>query len=220
MNVLAGIGAVAIYCICFLGSCSPIHCRLMVALGGIFSVTLTFFAGFGMLFFAGYSYSTFHTWQPFLLMCIGVEHLFVICHAVDQTNLIHSSYTRIFAALSHAGPAITITSLATSFAFAFGMFSSLEALRSFCLFAFVQVLMLYISSMTIFLSFVVWDTRRVEDKGKECCGLCCCEETSILCCGGKLTSLKQREFTGVEKLKIEKQNEDAVVDTDVKVKSE
>jgi hypothetical protein len=48
--------------------------------------------------------------------------------------------------------------------------SSLAALRSFCLFAAVCVMMLYLSNMSFFLAFVVWDTRRVQDRKKECFG--------------------------------------------------
>ena len=123
-------------------------------------------------------------------MCIGVEHMFVICNAIDQTSLYRSAYGRVHEALSHAGPAITITSITTGLAFAFGMLSSLEALRSFCLFATVCIVMLWISNMTLFLAVVVWDTRRVNEKRKECFGICCCAEDSALCCGGKLAAQK------------------------------
>ena len=95
-------------------------------------------------------------------MSIGVEHMFVLCNAVDRTKLENSAYDRIHEALSHAGPAITITSLTTCAAFLSGMLSSLEALRSLCLFATVTTAMLYLSNMTLFLAVVVWDTRRVS----------------------------------------------------------
>ena len=137
------------------------HCRCIVALAGILTVILSFFSGFGLLYFCGLHTSTFHAWIPFILMSIGVENMFVICTAVDQTSLDNDAYIRIHEALSHAGPSLTITSLTTCFAFASGMLSSLEALRSFCLFATVCVAMLYMSSMTLFLSVVIWDTRRV-----------------------------------------------------------
>ena len=84
LSVLMAISAVCLYCMLFLGSFSPIHCRCMVAFGGVISVVLAFTAGFGLLCLFGYSYSTFHSWLPFLLMCIGVEHFFVICHAIDE----------------------------------------------------------------------------------------------------------------------------------------
>ena len=137
------------------------HCRCIVALAGILTVILSFFSGFGLLYFCGLHTSTFHAWIPFILMSIGVENMFVICTAVDQTSLDNDAYIRIHEALSHAGPSLTITSLTTCFAFASGMLSSLEALRSFCLFATVCVAILYMSSMTLFLAVVIWDTRRV-----------------------------------------------------------
>lgn len=126
--------------------------------------------------------------------------MFVMCNAVDQTDYKKSAAERIKHALSEAGPAITITSLTNCLAFAFGATSSLIALKSFCGFASMAILMLYLTVMTIFLSMVVWDTRRISAKKGECCGLCtaCCSETSIICCGGACTSPKQKEWSGVE----------------------
>lgn len=195
-------GAVSLYTMLFLGAFTPIHCRCTVAFGAILTVVMSFFAGFGLLFYCGFSYSNFHSWIPYLMMVIGVEHFFVICNAVDQTQLIHSSYQRIHEALSHAGPAITITSLTTALAFGSGMLSSLQALRSFCLFACVCIVMLWLASMTLFLAFVVWDTQRVEDKNKECCGACFCKEDSCWCCFGRLASKKQRKFSGMEEIQV------------------
>ena len=97
-------------------------------------------------------------------------------------------------ALSHAGPAIPITSLTTASAFALGMMSSLEALRSFCLFATVCIVVQYLSMMTLFLAAVVWDTQRVSNFRKDCLGACCCAEDSIFFCKGKLVSQAQREY--------------------------
>ena len=117
--------AVALYITIFIGSFSPIHCRCIVALAGIVSIALSTFAGFGLLYYCGMNTSTFHSWLPFLSMSIGVEHMFVICNAVDRTQYKNSAYDRIHEALSHAGPAMTITTLTTCLAFLSGMFSSL-----------------------------------------------------------------------------------------------
>ena len=83
LSVVLAACIVGLYTIIFMGSCTPIHCRVIVALGGIVSVILSFFAGFGLLFYTGLHVSTFHAWLPFLLMCIGVEHMFVIVNAID-----------------------------------------------------------------------------------------------------------------------------------------
>ena len=119
-------------------------------------------AGFGFCFYIGFQISDIHSWLPFLAAIIGVDHMFVICSAVDQTKLENSAYDRIHEALSHAGPAITITTLTTCLAFLSGMLTSLQALRSFCMFATAITIMLYIGNLTFFLAVVVWDTRRVK----------------------------------------------------------
>ena len=137
---------------------------------------------------------------PFLLIGIGVDDMFVMCNAVDQTDLNQPAFTRIHKALGHAGPAITVTSLTNALAFAFGALSSLEALKSFCLFASMCIVFLYLTVMTVFLSVVVWDTKRVEKKWTECCNICslCCGETNPLCCCGVCTTHKQKVYCNVE----------------------
>ena len=190
-NVVFACTAVSLYLILFLGSFTPIHCRCTVAIAGIISVALAFFATQGLLSFCGLRSSTFNLWLPVLLCFISLENMFSICGALDQTNLEWSAYTRLHNALSVAGPAITITTVTTCVAFAFGTLSSLKALNSFCIFACVCVVMLYFCSFTVFLSVVVWDTRRVQDRRKECLGACCCVENSLFCCLGKFASPKQ-----------------------------
>ena len=93
--------------------------------------------------------------------------------------------------MAHAGPSITITSLTNALAFAFGGLNSLTALRSFCVFASVCVVMLYLVVMTVFLCVVIWDTERVGRKKGECCGLFMCKQYSIFCCKGWFLSTKQ-----------------------------
>lgn len=96
--------------------------------------------------------------------------------------------------MEHAGPSITITSLTNALAFAFGGLNSLTALRSFCVFASVCVVMLYLIVMTLFLAVVVWDTERVGKHKGECCGACCCKMDSVVCCKGFFLSDKQKRY--------------------------
>ena len=97
---------------------------------------------------------------------------------------------RIKEAMSHAGPSITITSLTNALAFAFGGLNSLTALRSFCIFSAVCIVMLYLIVMSVFLCVVIWDTERVGRKKGECCGLFMCKQYSIFCCKGFFLSPK------------------------------
>ena len=118
--------------------------------------------------------------------------MFIICNAVDQTNLKWSREKRIVEALRHAGPSVTITSLTDFMAFLAGSSSSIPAISHFCMYASTTVACLYLVLMTVFLSVVTWDTWRVEQEYRECLGLCFCKENSILFCKGKLLSDPQK----------------------------
>ena len=77
---------VATYSILFLGSCSPIHCRCFVGLCGLFCVILSYTSGFAICFYFGGEVAGVHNLMPFLLIGIGVDDMFVICNALDQTS--------------------------------------------------------------------------------------------------------------------------------------
>ena len=188
--IFVAIILVAVYTYIMLGNFSPIHCRCLVTSAGLLCVLLAYTGGFGLMYFFGGRTTGVHQLMPFLLIGIGVDDMFVMCNAVDQTKLKSSAFKRINEAMGHAGPAITITSLTNALAFAFGATTSLAALKSFCLFASLCILMLYFACLSVFLSILVLDTRRVEAKNREMCGACCCDETSVICCKGKLASPK------------------------------
>jgi len=92
--------------------------------------------------------------------------------------------------LIHAGPSITITSVTDALAFFLGAFTTLPALRSFCIYAGICTIMLYFAFLTIFSPWFVNDLRRMQRKKGDCCGLCCCKEDTIICCRGRFLSKK------------------------------
>ena len=73
-------------------------------------------------------------------------------------------------------------------AFVTGLSNSTLMVKSFCVFASISIMTLYLSVFTIFLPVLYWDTYRISKKRKECFGLCFCKEDSILFCKGKLLS--------------------------------
>lgn len=67
-----------------------------------------------------YKTAGIHELIPFLLVGIGVDDIFVICNALDQTDLKDEANERIRQAIKMAGPSITITSLTNAMAFLLG----------------------------------------------------------------------------------------------------
>lgn len=96
------------------------------------------------------------------MLGIGVDDMFVICNALDQTSLKHTPEERLRLALSVAGPSITITSFTNALAFLSGYMSTIPAVKSFCMFATITILLLYTTVLTAFSPFIYWDTRRVS----------------------------------------------------------
>ena len=128
--------------------------------------------------------------MAFLLIGIGVDDMFVVTNAIDQTPYHLTPEERLRDGMAHAGPSITITSLTNILAFYFGSSTKLPALSEFCIFACLCVLCLYLAVLTIFLSIMAWDVKRVHRRKRECCGLCCCSEDSVICCRGYFLSDK------------------------------
>ena len=82
-NIFLAAIVVVIYIACTLGSFSPIFCRGVVTLSGTISNILSLFAGFGLLFYSGEQIGSLHGSLPFLIFAVGIEHMYVICEAID-----------------------------------------------------------------------------------------------------------------------------------------
>lgn len=177
-----------VYLVVFIGSFSPIHCRMTVSFVGLVCIIISVGAGFGISAALGFERTMAHQALPILMLGIGVDDMFVICNALDQSSLKLTPRERLIDCMRHAGPSITITSVTDALAFVAGSSSSLPGLSSFCVYSAICVLMLYLTVMTIFLTVIYWDTWRVSTRRKECCGLFCCKEDSFLFCKGKMLS--------------------------------
>ena len=133
----------------------------------------------------------------FLLIGIGVDDMFVVANAIDQTPFHCTAAVRFREGLRHAGPSMTITSLTDALAFYFGSFTTIPCLSDFCIFACFCVICLFFLMITLFFCILAWDTKRVGKLEPECCGLCCCKEDSAICCRGRFLSDKQRKYSGI-----------------------
>jgi Niemann-Pick C1 protein len=131
-----------------------------VALFGLITITLAYLSCQHFAFALGHKIQNVHTLLPFLLLGIGVDDMFVICNAVDQTDINKPTLDRIQEAFAHAGPSITLTSMTDAIAFFCGSSSSIMALKSFCVFAGLSIAMLFYGIITIFSAVLVFDMRR------------------------------------------------------------
>ena len=198
IRMVVSLVLVTIYSLFVLGSCSPVHFRMVTALIGLSCVLLATTAGYGMSFAAGKLISRLHGFLPFMLLGLGVDDMFVIVNTIDQTPMHLPADVRFRVGLAHAGASITLTSVTDAFSFFVGSFTEIPAIHSFCIFSMISVLTIYFSFLTIFAPWFLEDMRRMHKRDPDCFGLFCCGEDSLFCCKGNFLTNRQRNFSGLK----------------------
>ncbi|MPC17656.1 Niemann-Pick C1 protein [Portunus trituberculatus] len=156
-----------IYVQLMLGKFNMVENRPILSMLGMLTTYLAVSMAFGLCSAVGLLYGPVHNILPLLMIGLGVDDMFVIVqcwqnldHQERQLNL----HKRMGQALRHAGVAITVTSMTDCGAFLIGATTVLPALRSFCIYAAVSVLILYAFQATFFVAWFTCDQRRVEEK--------------------------------------------------------
>lgn len=85
-SVGQSIALVSVYCIIFMGSFSPIHFRSAAGGVALLCVGLSYGSSAGLAYLVGAKAAGIHNLLPFMLIGIGVDDMFVISSAIDQTN--------------------------------------------------------------------------------------------------------------------------------------
>lgn len=196
-----GFLVVFVYVTIMLGKFTCTEQRGLLALGGIACIGLTIGFTYGFCSAVGLFYSPMHSIIPFLILGIGVDDMFVIIQCYDNLgNEKTESITENMAlTLKHAGVAITVTSFTDFIVFALGATTVLPALRSFCLWCSVGIIIVYFFQATLFTALLSLDCRRLASDRN---GLCPCyvhkgrEKKSIT---GREFSFSQKGFRVVSK---------------------
>lgn len=152
--------------------------RWTMSLAALVMVGLSTAAGFGLSSAFGLFFGPVHSLLPFILLGVGVDDAFVIVNAFNRERTGPRSgesnddlAKRGSKALARAGASITVTSFTDLVAFAISASSSLPALASFCAYAAVGIVFLWLFASTFFTACLVLDERRQRDNRREC--LCC-----------------------------------------------
>jgi len=141
--------------------------RWAVSLCAIILVALSTAAAMGLASFFGIFSGPLNTLLPFVLLGIGLDDVFVIVNAfnrernisrVDEDN--DQLIERSAKATARSGASITVTSLTDMVAFAISSTSALPALSSFCAYATLGVLFLWLLAATFLVAVVVQDEKR------------------------------------------------------------
>ncbi|XP_014213139.1 protein patched homolog 2-like [Copidosoma floridanum] len=168
-KLVLGIVIMSIYVMLILSKFNWIELRFWLTFVAMFCITGAFIVAIGLCSLAGIPYGPVHTSLPFMLMGLGVDDTFVMMASWEEVNsqLRHLGKPlpeRVALALSHAGAAISVTSLTDVVAFVIGASTILPSLNSFCIYAAVGVLVTFVLQVTFFVAFFTLDCERAESK--------------------------------------------------------
>eukprot|EP00124_Ichthyophonus_hoferi_P001726 Ihof_evm9s98 gene=Ihof_evmTU9s98 len=99
---------------------------------------------------------------PFFIIAIGVENIFYITNAVVTTSLDLPVRERVAEGLAKAGAPVLLSLAAKLSLTALGTLTSIPALREFCIFTFVSVVADFFMQVTLFITVLSIDIRRME----------------------------------------------------------
>ncbi|KAG6508389.1 hypothetical protein ZIOFF_033763 [Zingiber officinale] len=102
------------------------------------------------------------------MLNVGVDNMCILVHAINRQPLELLLEERISNALTEVGPSITLASLSEVLAFAVGSFIPMPACRVFSMFAALAVLLDFLLQVTAFVSLIIFDSLRAEDKRIDC----------------------------------------------------
>ncbi|KXZ53205.1 hypothetical protein GPECTOR_7g1098 [Gonium pectorale] len=95
---------------------------------------------------------------PFLVLAVGVDNMFVLAHAMAKQDHSLPASSRLAAALSSAGPSITLAACCEVAAFALGgLLTGMPAVRNFSLAAAAAVALDFGLQVTVFAALLVLD---------------------------------------------------------------
>ena len=108
---------------------------------------------------------------PFLVLAVGVDNIFLIVHEFERVNISHPDEeidTRVAKALGRMGPSILLSASTETITFALGVFVGMPAVKNFAIYAAGAVLINALLQVTMFISVLALNQRRVESNRADC----------------------------------------------------
>ncbi|KAI9881826.1 MAG: hypothetical protein M1823_006462, partial [Watsoniomyces obsoletus] len=108
---------------------------------------------------------------PFLVLAVGVDNIFLIVHEFDRVNISHPDEEieyRVAKALGRMGPSILLSASTETIAFAMGVFVGMPAVKNFAAYAAGAVFINACLQVTMFISVLALNQRRVESLRADC----------------------------------------------------
>lgn len=149
-----------------------VQSKFFLGVSGIVIVLMSVSASVGLFSAAGIKVTLIIAEViPFLVLAVGVDNIFLIVHEferVNQNNPDEEIETRIAKTLGRMGPSILLSASTETIAFALGCFVGMPAVKNFAVYAAGAVFINAILQVTMFMSVLALNQKRVESNRVDC----------------------------------------------------
>ena len=150
-----------------------VQSKFMLGISGIAIVLMSVSASVGLFSALGVKVTLIIAEViPFLVLAVGVDNVFLIVHEFERANAAHGPGTpvpaRMGRALGRVGPSILLSATTETVAFSLGAAVGMPAVRNFAIYAAGAVLVNAILQVTMFVSVLALNQRRVEGGRADC----------------------------------------------------
>jgi len=151
--------------------------KVSLGVAGVALVTLSVWASVGVFSYIGIP-TTLIIFEviPFLVLAVGVDNIFILTQSIqrDRREEDEDVETQIGRIVGRVGPAMFLTSLSESIAFFLGALTPMPAVRLFSLYAGLSVIIDFLLQITIFVTFITLDHKRMIENRFD---VVCCFQT-------------------------------------------
>eukprot|EP00755_Sulcionema_specki_P013993 Sspe_Gene.55505::Locus_30525_Transcript_1_1_Confidence_1.000_Length_2994::g.55505::m.55505 len=141
------------------------YSHLLLGLASVISVLMSTGCAYGTCWAIGVKFSAMTQILVLLLLGIGIDDTFVIMDSISEHASIPCTKDRIVRATSHAGSAITVTTVTDLMAFLAGSSTVIPGVRDFCYYAAFGIFYDFLYQTTFFVAVAYLDFKR-QDSGR------------------------------------------------------
>ncbi|KAG9245386.1 patched sphingolipid transporter-like protein [Calycina marina] len=153
-------------------SAALVESKFALGVVGILIVLMSISASIGLFSAAGIKVTLIIAEViPFIVLAVGVDNIFLIVHEFERVNISHPDdivEVRIAKALGRMGPSILLSAITETVAFSLGAAVGMPAVRNFAVYAAGAVFINAVLQVTMFVSVLSLNQRRVEDHRVDC----------------------------------------------------
>ena len=149
-----------------------VQSKFSLGVSGIVIVLMSISASVGLFSAAGIKVTLIIAEViPFLVLAVGVDNIFLIVHEFERVNASHPDaeiHERMAKALGRMGPSILLSATSETVAFALGVLVGMPAVKNFAFYAAGAVVINALLQVTMFVSVLALNQRRVESNRVDC----------------------------------------------------